>query len=157
MFLSPTDGRYLFGFSKTRQHLQTCTLCSSNVSLLNFESSNGGVQCSTCKIMFCLECVRTSSVETGPRMFSGLEWTCSQCYKDNEECVVCESGGSLITCDGCNKDHCFSCADLREENVPQGDWYCQPCASKSLILDSRVRVLVGLQFYSKFANQDLTN
>ena len=129
--------------SKTRQHALSCTLCSCSVSLVASEGKNCGLQCSQCRLVLCTECLRTSHVETAPRMFADYEWTCSKCYKDGEECVVCGVGGSLITCDGCNKDRCFPCAALDEESVPDGDWYCKPCSDKKLLLGSRVRVLVS--------------
>ena len=126
-----------FRCSKTRQNNQSCTLCSNSVSLQRWDGSGCGVQCSHCKVIICSDCIKSSHVETAPRIFSDLDWACSRCYKENEECTMCESGGSLIICDGCNKDHCFSCAGLTEDMVPEGDWFCKPCSEKSLLLGSR--------------------
>jgi hypothetical protein len=81
-------------------------------------------------------------LESAPRKFSSSDWVCSRCYKESDECALCEETGLLIVCDGCNKDHCFPCAELTEDSIPDGDWFCKPCKEKSVLLGRRVRVLV---------------
>jgi hypothetical protein len=51
--------------------------------------------------------------------------------KDNGEddrCFICEDGGDLLICDGCEKSYHLQCVDLSE--VPQGDWFCPECSVK---------------------------
>ena len=84
-------------------------------------------------------------MESAPRMFADFEWACSKCYKESDECIMCDSGGTLVTCDGCNKDYCFPCAGLTETDVPDGDWFCKSCSEKKLLLGSRIRVLVSFK------------
>ncbi len=128
--------------SKSRQTVQSCTLCSEAVSLTNPDSTGYGVQCGKCRSALCIACIKSSPLETAPRIFSSSDWVCSRCYKESDECALCEETGLLIVCDGCNKDHCFPCAVLTEDSIPDGDWFCKQCKEKSSLLGRCVRVLV---------------
>jgi hypothetical protein len=44
-------------------------------------------------------------------------------------CMICEDGGELLICDGCNRAYHGACAGVRR--VPEGAWVCPACA-KSL-------------------------
>ncbi|XP_050226867.1 uncharacterized protein LOC126676656 isoform X2 [Mercurialis annua] len=46
--------------------------------------------------------------------------------RDNDDlCVVCADGGSLLLCDGCPRAFHQGCASL--SSVPRGKWFCQFC------------------------------
>ncbi|KDP29214.1 hypothetical protein JCGZ_16603 [Jatropha curcas] len=46
--------------------------------------------------------------------------------KDNDDlCIVCSDGGSLVLCDGCPRAFHKGCASL--SSVPRGKWFCQFC------------------------------
>ncbi|KAJ9184379.1 hypothetical protein P3X46_004110 [Hevea brasiliensis] len=46
--------------------------------------------------------------------------------KDNDDlCIVCADGGSLVLCDGCPRAFHKGCASLA--SIPRGKWFCQFC------------------------------
>ncbi|EEF42838.1 DNA binding protein, putative [Ricinus communis] len=46
--------------------------------------------------------------------------------RDNDDlCIVCADGGSLILCDGCPRAFHKGCASL--SSIPRGKWFCQFC------------------------------
>ncbi|KAF2289837.1 hypothetical protein GH714_038864 [Hevea brasiliensis] len=46
--------------------------------------------------------------------------------KDNDDlCIVCADGGSLVLCDGCPRAFHKGCASL--SSIPRGKWFCQFC------------------------------
>ena len=47
---------------------------------------------------------------------------------DDDKCVICDDGGDLIVCDGCDKTHHTVCVGLNK--VPEGDWFCPECGNK---------------------------
>lgn len=50
---------------------------------------------------------------------------------DNNEdfCYACGEPGSFLCCEGCPRSFHFTCLDppLDEDNLPEGDWYCNQC------------------------------
>ena len=51
--------------------------------------------------------------------------------KENRElCAICRDGGDLILCDNCPRSFHLSCLKLKEEDIPEGNWYCSRCAPK---------------------------
>lgn len=47
--------------------------------------------------------------------------------EDEECCYVCQDGGELLVCDGCEGLAHPACVNLSE--IPQGEWHCARCAS----------------------------
>mmetsp|Transcript_20081 Transcript_20081/g.41615 ORF Transcript_20081/g.41615 Transcript_20081/m.41615 type:complete len:624 (-) Transcript_20081:2184-4055(-) len=47
---------------------------------------------------------------------------------DDDKCAICNDGGDLILCDGCDKSYHLQCVNLRE--VPEGDWFCPQCTDE---------------------------
>ena len=47
---------------------------------------------------------------------------------EDDRCFICEDGGDLLICDGCEKSYHLQCVGLSE--VPQGDWFCPECSLK---------------------------
>ncbi|XP_043815649.1 uncharacterized protein LOC110623074 isoform X2 [Manihot esculenta] len=46
--------------------------------------------------------------------------------RDNDDlCIVCADGGSLVLCDGCPRAFHKGCASL--SSIPRGKWFCQFC------------------------------
>ena len=51
--------------------------------------------------------------------------------KENRElCAICRDGGDLLLCDNCPRSFHLSCLKLKEEDIPEGNWYCSRCAPK---------------------------
>jgi len=46
---------------------------------------------------------------------------------NNRYCSVCDDGGDLIICDGCNSNFHMECAKPRLSVVPEGNWLCYSC------------------------------
>ena len=45
----------------------------------------------------------------------------------NEYCCLCEDGGCLLVCDGCERAYHTECLRPPLEIIPKGDWYCPVC------------------------------
>ncbi|KAJ8610705.1 hypothetical protein CTAYLR_005671 [Chrysophaeum taylorii] len=45
---------------------------------------------------------------------------------EEEACLVCEGGGEVVICDGCERVAHLACVGLRR--VPRGEWFCRACA-----------------------------
>ena len=51
--------------------------------------------------------------------------------KENRElCAICRDGGELILCDNCPRSFHLKCLKLKEEDIPEGNWYCPRCHPK---------------------------
>jgi len=46
---------------------------------------------------------------------------------DDDFCTICQDGGTLMVCDGCEKSYHRNCLDPPLEKVPEGDWFCPEC------------------------------
>lgn len=46
----------------------------------------------------------------------------------DEYCFICQDGGNVLCCEGCNQVAHVSCLKLRTS--PTGDWYCPDCLKK---------------------------
>jgi hypothetical protein len=44
-----------------------------------------------------------------------------------DACNICGDGGSLLICDGCEKEYHMACLRPRLASVPDGDWECDEC------------------------------
>jgi hypothetical protein len=55
----------------------------------------------------------------------------SESKKINRElCSICRDGGNLLLCDNCPRSFHIECLKIKEENIPEGKWYCPMCAPK---------------------------
>jgi hypothetical protein len=51
--------------------------------------------------------------------------------KENRElCAICRDGGELILCDNCPRSFHLKCLKLKDEDIPEGNWYCPRCHPK---------------------------
>jgi hypothetical protein len=46
----------------------------------------------------------------------------------NDFCVVCDDGGDLLVCDGCDRAYHLGCLKPPLAAIPEGDWFCPRCA-----------------------------
>lgn len=57
--------------------------------------------------------------------------------KDRENgvdaCCVCGDGGSLLICDGCEKEYHAACLRPRLAKVPEGEWECDECVARKFL------------------------
>mmetsp|Transcript_17678 Transcript_17678/g.20387 ORF Transcript_17678/g.20387 Transcript_17678/m.20387 type:complete len:684 (+) Transcript_17678:118-2169(+) len=49
-----------------------------------------------------------------------------------EHCSVCDNGGDLIICDGCNYPFHTGCVKPPLTTVPEGEWFCHLCTDKKV-------------------------
>jgi hypothetical protein len=49
----------------------------------------------------------------------------------NDYCSICDDGGGLIVCDGCQSAFHLKCIKLQAKDIPDGDWFCPWCRSGS--------------------------
>ena len=47
---------------------------------------------------------------------------------NRELCSICRDGGNLLLCDNCPRSFHIECLKIKEENIPEGKWYCPMCA-----------------------------
>jgi len=50
-----------------------------------------------------------------------------------DACAICCDGGSLLICDGCEKEYHMTCLRPRLADVPDGDWECDECVAKKFL------------------------
>ena len=82
-----------------------------------------------------IESLKILMGDMGAKLFDVLSANDEDISKDdNEICQIClkttlctdeTESDILIICDGCSKEFHLRCAGF--EDVPEGDWYCQPC------------------------------
>lgn len=61
------------------------------------------------------------------------------CKQNSDECSACGGPGELLCCDGCTRSYHFTCIDPPKDSLPDGEWYCQACASGPLPLSAPAR------------------
>ena len=49
---------------------------------------------------------------------------------NRELCSICRDGGNLLLCDNCPRSFHIECLKIKEENIPEDNWYCPICAPK---------------------------
>ncbi|KAL8810700.1 MAG: hypothetical protein Q9200_002378 [Gallowayella weberi] len=49
---------------------------------------------------------------------------------NSDDCSACGGPGELLCCDGCTRAYHFTCIDPPKDSLPDGEWYCQACASQ---------------------------
>lgn len=42
-------------------------------------------------------------------------------------CNICKKDGDLLCCDRCPRAYHLSCLKMSEEDLPEGEWYCEYC------------------------------
>ena len=68
--------------------------------------------------------------ETDPK-FLGKKIKRNENKKINRElCSICRDGGNLLLCDNCPRSFHIECLKIKEENIPEDNWYCPICAPK---------------------------
>jgi len=50
-----------------------------------------------------------------------------------DACTICGDGGSLLICDGCDKEYHQSCCRPKLAQIPQGDWECDECVATKFL------------------------
>ena len=60
--------------------------------------------------------------------------------KAKDHCVICDQGGSLLICDGCESEWHMTCAKPALKTVPESRWECDVCVDRNF-LESRKRIL----------------
>ncbi|GAX28558.1 bromodomain adjacent to zinc finger domain protein 1A [Fistulifera solaris] len=65
-----------------------------------------------------------------------------------DACCVCGDGGSLLICDGCNKEYHATCLRPKLAKIPEGDWECDECVSRKF-LQTRDYVLENCGLFEK--------
>lgn len=48
----------------------------------------------------------------------------------NDFCVVCDDGGDLLVCDGCERAYHLGCLKPPLSHIPEGDWFCPRCVDR---------------------------
>ena len=51
-----------------------------------------------------------------------------------DACVICDDGGELLICDGCDREYHRECLDPPLRSVPEGHWECDECVNRKLML-----------------------
>ena len=69
--------------------------------------------------------------QEGKKKLIGKKLKRSENKKINRElCSICRDGGNLLLCDNCPRSFHIECLKIKEENIPEGKWYCPMCAPK---------------------------
>lgn len=63
-----------------------------------------------------------------------------------DACAVCGDGGSLLICDGCEREYHMSCLRPKLVAVPEGHWECDECVDKNL-LKTRDYIITHTRLY----------
>mmetsp|Transcript_931 Transcript_931/g.1062 ORF Transcript_931/g.1062 Transcript_931/m.1062 type:complete len:334 (+) Transcript_931:143-1144(+) len=53
--------------------------------------------------------------------------------KAKDHCVICDQGGSLLICDGCESEWHMTCTSPALKNIPEGNWNCDVCVDRSFL------------------------
>ena len=48
----------------------------------------------------------------------------------SDYCAICEDGGDMLVCDGCEHAYHPGCLNPPLKKVPEGDWFCPYCVDK---------------------------
>jgi hypothetical protein len=65
-----------------------------------------------------------------------------------DQCAICEDGGSLLICDGCESEWHMTCTMPALKEVPEGSWECDLCIDRKF-LEGRQRLLHNLGIFNK--------
>eukprot|EP00527_Entomoneis_sp_CCMP2396_P005515 CAMPEP_0198141406 /NCGR_PEP_ID=MMETSP1443-20131203/4423_1 /TAXON_ID=186043 /ORGANISM="Entomoneis sp., Strain CCMP2396" /LENGTH=480 /DNA_ID=CAMNT_0043804149 /DNA_START=156 /DNA_END=1598 /DNA_ORIENTATION=+ len=50
-----------------------------------------------------------------------------------DACLICDDGGVLLICDGCEGEYHIECMDPALKSVPEGHWECDECVNQKLL------------------------
>jgi len=50
-----------------------------------------------------------------------------------DACLICDDGGELLICDGCEGEYHLACMDPPLKAIPEGHWECDECVNKKLL------------------------
>lgn len=50
-----------------------------------------------------------------------------------DQCAICEDGGSLLICDGCESEWHMTCTRPKLKDVPEGRWECDLCVDQKFL------------------------
>jgi PHD-finger len=50
-----------------------------------------------------------------------------------DACAVCDDGGSLVICDGCEGEYHIECLRPPLKSVPEGHWECDECVDRKVL------------------------
>jgi PHD-finger len=61
--------------------------------------------------------------------------------RDLDACAICDDGGNLLICDGCEGEYHMECLRPALAKVPEGRWECDECVDRAFIAakDSLIR------------------
>mmetsp|Transcript_25752 Transcript_25752/g.63071 ORF Transcript_25752/g.63071 Transcript_25752/m.63071 type:complete len:643 (-) Transcript_25752:259-2187(-) len=48
----------------------------------------------------------------------------------NDFCFICNDGGDLLVCDGCERAYHLGCLKPPLKEIPEGDWFCPLCVNR---------------------------
>ncbi|OVA18048.1 SNF2-related [Macleaya cordata] len=133
--------------SKNSNFIEGCAVCSKR-RRVHCDTENHDVCC--CSSKRNLDLSSTSSQEDEgeleARVCRGLTEECcnsdqlkdsppdTQLGSDNNVCVICKIGGTLLCCEGegCKKSYHLDCLDPPLKDVPPGVWHCLCCVKKKM-------------------------
>jgi PHD-finger len=52
---------------------------------------------------------------------------------EQDACAVCDDGGSLVICDGCEGEYHIGCLRPPLKSVPEGHWECDECVDRKVL------------------------
>jgi len=65
-----------------------------------------------------------------------------------DACAICEDGGSLLICDGCEGEYHMTCQKPALKTVPEGYWLCDECVDQKF-LAAREYLILHSQIFQK--------
>jgi len=55
---------------------------------------------------------------------------------NQDVCGICQDGGDLLCCDGpCLRAFHFKCLEIRAEDLPDGEWFCNTCTAPARAME----------------------
>jgi len=57
-----------------------------------------------------------------------------------DQCAICEDGGNLLICDGCESEWHMTCTRPALQSIPEGHWECDICTDRKF-LEARQHLL----------------
>jgi PHD-finger len=68
--------------------------------------------------------------------------------RNEDACAVCGDGGSLLICDGCEKEYHMKCLTPALASVPEGRWECDECLDRQIIR-AQERIMSSSKLFEK--------
>ncbi|KAL3909423.1 MAG: hypothetical protein SGILL_008095 [Bacillariaceae sp.] len=70
-----------------------------------------------------------------------------------DQCAICEDGGSLLICDGCESEWHMTCTKPKLKEIPEGHWECELCVDRKF-LEGRQRLIDSLGIFNNNGKRD---